>query len=215
MSSLTCNDYTALAHPAATLARPDLYYTVGMDSPTDRTLAERARRGDAEAAADAYGELVRRYQTSVFNVCYRLMGERRAAEDMAQEAFIRAYQRLQTFDLARPFGPWMRRVAANLCLNHLQMTPPPTVSLEDERDKPTGAAGDDPEAALEQTQSVEAVRAALLTLPAHYRAAIELRHFHEMRYDEIAAALKIPVSDVKSHLFRARKLLAKKLLSVG
>jgi len=84
-----------------------------MPDPSDRDLALRARRGDAEA----FGELVRRYQASVFNVCYRLLGERREAEDLAQEAFIRAYERLDTFDADLPFGPWMRRVAANLCLN--------------------------------------------------------------------------------------------------
>ena len=70
----------------------------------DRTLARQARRGDAQA----FGELVRRYQTSVFNVCYRLAGERREAEDLTQEAFLRAYERLASFDDARPFGPWMR-----------------------------------------------------------------------------------------------------------
>lgn len=182
-----------------------------MDSPTDQALAEQARRGETTAAADAYGELVTRYQTSVFNVCYRLMGERHAAEDLAQEAFIRAYQRLQTFDPARPFGPWIRRVAANVCLNHLARHAQPVISLEDERDEALGAASDNPEMALQQAQSAEAVRAALLELPAHYRAVVELRHFQEMSYDEMATALRLPVSDVKSHLFRARKLLAKKL----
>lgn len=175
-----------------------------MADPTDRDLALRARRGDA----DAYGDLVRRYQTSVFNVCYRLLGERREAEDLAQEAFLRAYQRLDTFDADRAFGPWIRRVAANASLNRLQPTAPAVVPLDEERDK---AAGDQPEAAREQAEQTEAVRAAILSLPPHYRAVIELRHFQEMSYDEIAAALKIPVSDVKSHLFRARKILAEKI----
>jgi RNA polymerase sigma-70 factor (ECF subfamily) len=176
-----------------------------MDIPTDRELAERAQHGEAEA----YGELVRRTQTSVFNVCYRLMGERRAAEDMAQEAFIRAHMRLHTFDVSRPFGPWMRRVAANMCLNRLAVHAPPAVPLDDERDTPDSAESARPETVLEQTERAEAVRAALLALPAHYRAVIELRHFHELSYDDIAAQLHLPVSDVKSHLFRARQRLAK------
>lgn len=180
-----------------------------MDAPTDQILAERARHSETRLAA--FGELVARYQASVFNVCYRLMGERRAAEDMAQEAFLRAYQRLHTFDPARPFGPWIRRVAANVCLNQLAVNPPLVISLEDEHDEPAGSESDNPEARLEQAQSAEAVRGALLELPAHYRAVVELRHFQEMSYDEMALALKIPVSDVKSHLFRARKLLAKRL----
>ena len=91
-----------------------------MNDPSDRDLILRARRGETEA----FGELVRRTQTAVFNVCYRLTGERREAEDMAQETFIRAYERLGTFDLERPFLPWVRRVAANLCLNHLSAQTP-------------------------------------------------------------------------------------------
>ncbi len=175
-----------------------------MADSTDRDLAARARRCEAEA----FGELVRRYQTSVFNVCYRLLGERREAEDMAQEAFIRAYERLDTYDVERPFGPWIRRVAANACLNRLETRQPVEVVIDEERDEAVEIA---PEVSREQREQAEAVRAAILTLPPRYRAVVELRHFQELSYDEIAVALKIPVSDVKSHLFRARKLLAEKL----
>lgn len=179
-----------------------------MPDPGDRDLALRARRGDA----DAFGELVRRYQTSVFNVCYRLLGERREAEDLAQEAFIRAYERLNMFNAELPFGPWMRRVAANLGLNRLERerSAPVSVPLDEERD-PEGKGEGDPAAAREHVERAEGVRAAIQSLPPRYRAVIELRHFQELSYDEIAAALSLPVSDVKSHLFRARKLLAEKL----
>jgi RNA polymerase sigma-70 factor (ECF subfamily) len=174
---------------------------------SDRVLAELSRGGDPAA----FGELVRRYQTSVYNVCYRLLDERRAAQDLAQEAFIRAYERLRTYDVERPFGPWMRRVAANLCLNQLARTSPPSVSLDDERDEPRAPAGSDPAVAHEQSESAEDLRAAIARLPPKDRAIIELRHFQEMTYDEIAALLKMPLSDVKSHLFRARKRLAEDL----
>ncbi|MGH2522215.1 MAG: sigma-70 family RNA polymerase sigma factor [Anaerolineales bacterium] len=180
-----------------------------MSDASDRALALRARRGDA----DAFGELVRRYQTSVFNVCYRLLGERREAEDLAQEAFIRAYERLATYDPDRPFGPWMRRVAANLCLNRLEGTRSQlaSVSLDEERDDPPAARETEPEPRREQAEQAQALRAAILSLPSHYRVVIELRHFQELSYDEIAQTLRLPVSDVKSHLFRARKALAQKL----
>ena len=178
-----------------------------MPDPSDRDLAFRARRGEAEA----FGELVRRYQASVFNVCYRVLGERREAEDLAQEAFLRAYERLATFNAELPFGPWMRRVAANLCLNRLENVrgAPVSVPLDDERDPE--AVGSDPAVAREYAERADAVRAALLSLPVPYRAVIELRHFQELSYDQIAASLGIPLSDVKSHLFRARKMLAEKL----
>jgi len=68
----------------------------------------------------------------VFNVCYRILHERAEAEDMAQESFIRAHERLNTFDEERPFGPGMRRVAANVCLNHLS-SQKTTAELDDER----------------------------------------------------------------------------------
>jgi len=174
-----------------------------MTAPTDRDLILRARRGDAEA----YGELVTRYQTSVFNVCYRILHERGEAEDLAQESFIRAQDRLDSFDVEREFGPWIRRVAANLCLNHLE-SQHNTAELVDERD------ADDhqkPEAVVEVDERNQQIRRALASLPAHYRVVIELRHYQEMSYDEIASELNIPLSDVKSHLFRARKLLAEKL----
>ncbi|MCE9645807.1 MAG: sigma-70 family RNA polymerase sigma factor [Chloroflexi bacterium] len=174
-----------------------------MNAPSDRDLILLARRGEA----GAFGELVTRYQTGVFNVCYRILHERGEAEDLAQEAFIRAYDRIATFDVEREFGPWIRRVAANLCLNHLE-SHKVTAELDEERDADSAEL---PEAVQEVRERSEQIRMALASLPAAYRIVVELRHYQEMSYDEIAAQLNIPLSDVKSHLFRARKLLAEKL----
>ena len=174
-----------------------------MTTPTDRDLILQARRGEREA----FGELVTRYQTSAFNVCYRILHERGEAEDLAQETFIRAYDRIHTFDIEREFGPWIRRVAANLCLNHLEGQKV-TAELDDERDADPAQL---PESVQEVKERSEAIRQALSSLPAHYRIVVELRHYQELSYEEIAEELKIPLSDVKSHLFRARKILAEKL----
>ena len=174
-----------------------------MTAPTDRDLLVRAVRGDN----DAFGELVTRYQTTVFNVCYRILHERGEAEDLAQETFMRAYDRLHTFDLEREFGPWVRRIAANLCLNHLE-SQKVNAPLDDERDADQSQR---PEKQVEVKERSEQIRGALASLPAQYRVVVELRHYQEMSYDEIASELNIPLSDVKSHLFRARKLLAEKL----
>jgi RNA polymerase sigma-70 factor (ECF subfamily) len=178
-----------------------------MESSPDRALVEQTRRGEV----DAYGELVRRYQTSVFNVCYRLLGERQDAEDLAQDAFLRAYQRLGTYDVERPFGPWIRKVAANLCLNTLQRHAPPRFPLDEEYDDPVDLDQPDPADVHERATQAGQLRDALMSLPAHYRAVIELRHFQEMSYEEIARALSLPLSDVKTHLFRARRRLARQL----
>ena len=174
-----------------------------MTASTDRDLIQRARRG----ANDAFGELVTRYQTGVFNVCYRMLHERGEAEDLTQETFMRAYDRLHTFDLEREFGPWIRRVAANLCLNHLEAQKV-TAPLDEERDADESQR---PERQVEVKERSAQVRTALASLPPHYRAVVELRHYQELSYDEIAAELNIPLSDVKSHLFRARKILAEQL----
>lgn len=175
-----------------------------MDEPSDRILVLRVRRGEV----DAYGEVVRRYQSSVYNVCYRLLGERRESEDLAQDTFLRAFRRLDTYDVDRPFGPWIRRVAANLCLNHLNRARPTPYAFDESRDLPANAPSTDPAAVLERRTRAESVRAAILQLPPHYRAAIEYRHFQDLSYAEIAETMGLTISQVKTYLYRARRTLA-------
>ncbi|MEW6568319.1 MAG: sigma-70 family RNA polymerase sigma factor [Chloroflexota bacterium] len=172
----------------------------------DGVLAVRARRGEAEA----YGELVRRYQAAVFNVCYRLLGERGEAEDMAQETLWRAYQRLDTFNESRPFGPWVRRVAANLCLNRLQRIDRETDLPDDETGFPAAPLRL-AEDRIERREAAERVRQALLSLSPRARLVIELRHFEALSYEEIAADLAMTLSEVRTLLYRARRTLARRL----
>lgn len=177
-----------------------------MESLSEADLAWQAAHGNVLA----FGELVQRTQASVLNVCYRLVGSMSEAEDMAQDAYLRAYQRLHLYDPQRPFGPWMRRVAANVCINYLKSQ----TMLEVELDEESAYAVSDemnPESKAAQRSEGEAVLAAVLSLPPHYRVVIELRHFQGLNYEEIAAELSLPLSDVKSHLFRARRLLAARL----
>ncbi len=175
-----------------------------MEQASDHRLVMQTRGGEVEA----FGELVRRYQTSVYNVCYRLLGVPAEAEDMAQEAFLRAYRRLNTYDAGRPFGPWMRRVAANLCLTELQRRRPVEVELDEEVRDRSDAPWSAPEFVRERRETARRVRQALLSLPERYRAVVELRHYHELSYDAIAADLGITVGDVRTRLFRARRKLA-------
>ncbi|MCJ7512761.1 MAG: sigma-70 family RNA polymerase sigma factor [Anaerolineales bacterium] len=181
-----------------------------MADASEHELVHLTRGGDL----GAYGDLVRRHQNGVFSACYRILGNREEAEDVAQEAFLRGFQRLHQYDPDRPFGPWIRRVGANLALNRLAhnlAAHPPAVELDDEIDWPEQEEPDPAHAAAEQAEERQRLQQALLELPAHYRVAIELRHFQEMSYQEIAVALRIPLSDVKSHLFRARRALARSL----
>ena len=168
-----------------------------------------------EVSAQAYGELVQRFQSAVFSVCYRLVGERAEAEDLAQDAFIRAYQHLASYDPRLPFGPWVRRIAANLCINRLHARQELQMPAEDEVYDPPAPAEQNPEAVRVQGEMAEAVWSAIHSLPPAYRVVIELSHFEGLSYAEMAQTLDLPLSDVKSHLFRARKRLAKIMRSYG
>ncbi len=168
----------------------------------DCELARRAVQGDQEA----FGELVRRHQAAVFRIAYRLLGEREAAEDAVQETFLRAWKTLPRYDLERPFAPWLKKIAVNLCLNLLKRRPlfPLTMWKHDSNHPP-------PEEEVVQREQEHSVHAAILSLPPCSRVIIELRHFQGMTYAEIAQTLRCPLSDVKSKLFRARRLLLEKL----
>jgi RNA polymerase sigma-70 factor (ECF subfamily) len=173
----------------------------------DRQLAELALAGDA----NAYGELVERYQNAVMGVCVRVLGDRAGAEDAAQEVFLRAHRKLATFDRTRPFGPWVKRVAVNFCLNLLAARPA-EVALYDEHDHaPDDTPLADPVQQLLAAERARMIQAAIAALPQHQRAVIELRHYHDLSYDVIAAELGRSLSDVKSDLFRARRALAERL----
>jgi RNA polymerase sigma-70 factor (ECF subfamily) len=176
----------------------------------DQALVVQTLAGDL----DAFGELVQINQASVFNVCYRVLGNRRDAEDLTQEAFLRAYDHLSSFNLERPFGPWMRTLAANLCYNKLNRKVVTRVPLEDEHDIPSNNPTISPESALEISQDHHALYRAIWRLPHDQRIALELRHFQGLSYQEMAETLKLPLNTVRSHLYRGRQKLAELLEAV-
>jgi RNA polymerase sigma-70 factor (ECF subfamily) len=139
-----------------------------------------------------------------------MLGDPHDAEDLTQETFIRVHSRLNSFDYDRPFIPWARRIAVNLCLNYINRNRRYVLPLDDECERSVSNERS-PERAHEDHERNASLRQAICLLPAHYRAVIELRHFQELSYLEISKVLNIPLSDVKSHLFRARKSLAQRL----
>jgi RNA polymerase sigma-70 factor (ECF subfamily) len=207
----------------ATLARPSLVARRPRDetNPVDRwagstegSLVDASLRGRPEA----YGELVRRHQVAVYNVAYRLVGERQVALDVTQDAFVRAYQSLGTFKPDRPFGPWIKRIATNVALDWLgrrastvPLPPRPRAEGTSAVEETRADESAEPEHRYLEWEERDRIRRAILALPPRYRAVVELRHFQDLAYDEIAATLGIPLSDVKSHLFRARRLLRERL----
>ena len=176
-----------------------------MSSAPESELARRAANGD-EAA---FAEIIRLYQQTVYNVAYRMLGNTRDAEDAAQDTFLRAYQFFDRFDPDRPLAPWLKRIAVNVCLNRLNAEKPAS-SLDDDLPPPNDPHPG-PETQAAKRQREERIRAEIVSLSPNFRAVIELRHFQELSYEEIASALKRPLSSVKSDLFRARKILAERL----
>jgi len=173
---------------------------------SDGNLVERTLAGDDTA----FRVLVERHTGAVFNTAYRLLGNRTDAADAAQDTFLREYRALHTFRTDAPLKPWLCRIAANVSLNRLKRRQP-TVSLDDH------PAGTDPPAIpdfsaepqreLLKSERERELRTAILALPPDQRTIIELRHFQELSYAEIAATLEISVANVKVKLFRARKKL--------
>lgn len=156
----------------------------------------------------AFEELVYRYQERLYNLAYRLTGEREEAQDLTQEALVRAYTGLKTFRRGERFSPWVYKITVNLCISHLRRRKP-RVQLDD--DAPIVDGSLSPEQALEKKEIRDTVQRAILTLPEQYRAVILLRHQQDLPYADIANALGLPIGTVKTHLFRAREMLHKLL----
>ncbi len=163
---------------------------------------------------DAFADLVYAYQDSVYNLCYRMLGERVEAEDAAQEAFLRAYLNLQRYDPQRPFKTWLLSIASNYCIDRLRRRRLQWMSLDDEPTADRLALSSDepePEHATLTREHSAAVQALLNELSPDYRAVVVLRYWYDYSYVEIADMMDTTESAVKSRLFRARQALADKL----
>ncbi len=166
-------------------------------------LIERAVAGDERAFAD----LVTRYQTAVYNLAYRMLGDAGEAEDAAQEVFLRIYRRLATYDAEHRFSTWVLSIASHYCIDLLRRKRPWLVPLENisnwMRARTRG-----PEATALAIEQQDTVRNLLAKLPEHYRLVLLLRYWHDLGYEEIAQVVDLPVSTIKARLHRARNALA-------
>jgi RNA polymerase sigma-70 factor (ECF subfamily) len=183
---------------------------------SDAELATEAR-GGSEAA---YRELVSRYATPSINFNNRYVHDRGLAEDLAQEGFLRVYQRLDTYDASRRFSSWFFQVLRNITIDYLRVNRLPTSSLDElEQDgRPTRAIDGEsvsPEDAAQQTELASAMNAALARLRPEYRDVVVLRYQEGLTQPEIAETLGLPTGTVKTYLHRARKELAEILSKSG
>ncbi len=174
----------------------------------EMTWVAQAQQGDHEA----FTRLVEAYQTHVFNLCYRMLGEPESAEDAAQETFLRAYQHMHRYDRKRPFATWLLSIAAHYCIDRLRRRKFSMTSIEQDEDEGgielPDADAPNPETEIVHTEQRERMRVLLKRLDSVDRAAIVLRYWHDCSEAEIAEALNLTVSAVKSRLHRARRELA-------
>ncbi len=171
--------------------------------PEERDLIERAKNGDRAA----FGQLVNSHRQGVVNVIYRMCGDAHLAEDTAQEAFLRAWQKLPDYQPKAPFRHWVYRIATNAALDELRRHRN-TLDVDEVQ-----IAEDRPglEAAAITTTRARQVQQAVLALPDSSRSVLILREYEELSYQEIADTLDIPIGTVMSRLSYARNKLRQSL----
>jgi RNA polymerase sigma-70 factor (ECF subfamily) len=165
-----------------------------------------------QGSDEAFTRLVEMYQTHVYNLCYRMLGEAEAAEDASQETFLRAYQHLHRYDRKRPFGTWLLSIAAHYCIDRLRRRKFTMISVDqDEEDggfELPDADAPNPESETIHGEQRQQMQRLLKRLDSVDRAAIVMRYWHDCSEVEIAESLNLTVSAVKSRLHRARRALA-------
>ena len=177
----------------------------------DRGLVSRILAGDR----DRFTELVSRYEKRVINYVYRITHRYEDAHDLAQDIFVKVYLALDRYDPKYQFSTWLFRIAQNSAIDALRKKSLPEVPLSrpvtDEeggtKEREFADDGISPYRALKNKQLSAAIDKAVLELPPDYRELIQLRHFAELSYEEIASMKKLPLGTVKNKLFRARNLL--------
>ncbi len=178
-----------------------------LQAETERSLIEKAQNGDR----GAFGELVRQHYTGVVNVVYRLCGEARLAEDMAQEAFLRAWVNLPSFHPESSLRNWLYRIAVNAALDELRRkTEEP---MMDELMQMVSDTTPGPEAMVIASEQAAFLQEAMKALPEAARSVLVLREYGELSYQEIATVLDIPIGTVMSRLNYARNRLRELLIT--
>lgn len=185
---------------------------------SDAGLVRLCLEGDERAAR----ELVSRFRRPLFSLVYRMVRDRALAEDLAQEAFVRAFNHLDSYDPTYKFSSWLFKIGNNLAVDHLRKKGLRTVSLDGapdavsaERREATAidppSPGETPEEEFEARELGGEIERAVGELRPEYRAAVLLRHVEGRPYEEIAEIMEIPLGTVKTYIHRARSELRESL----
>ncbi len=167
-----------------------------------------------DGKTEAFNRLVERYTGAVYNQAYRMLNNAQEAEDAVQEAFIRAYTRLSSFDPQRRFSAWLLTISSNYCIDRLRRKRYPWLTLDDVAFWLTSDHPGPERSALDHERQDE-VQQMLNQLPDNYRTVTVLRYWHDMSYQEIANATGLTESAVKTRLHRARRMLLDMLKTDG
>src|SRR5579871_5756414 len=188
----------------------------GQESPSDAEIMLRVKAGDQSA----FDYLVQKYRRPLVSFMYRMAHSTAAAEDLAQEVFLRVYRSRATYEASAKFTTWLYRIATNLAVNHARDTrherPEVTVSL-DEPDEETGTTMDvadttiTAEESLLRRERMQAIRSKVESLPERQRLAVIMHKYQQMDYKQISEVLKLSESATKSLLFRAYETLREQL----
>jgi RNA polymerase sigma-70 factor (ECF subfamily) len=183
-----------------------------VDQGDDAEIRSRCLAGDEKA----YRELVQRYERQVFTLARRMVGSAEDAEDLTQETFVRMFKALDRYDPSRPFAAWLYTIASRLAIDHLRrrrVRPMAALPRDEEDDRPIEVEDTAlrPDEVVAHAEEEDRVRLLIDSLPPHYRLVVLLRHQQDLSYEEIAAALHLPLGTVKARIHRARALLKERL----
>jgi len=180
----------------------------------DRVLVDAALAGDQQA----YQQLVDKYQRALYFHILKLVRNRDVVDDLVQEAFLKAFDCLESYNRQYAFSTWIYRIATNHTIDYLRKKKLSTLSIDEPVQGKDGemhmeltdeAASTDRDVIVKQRRKM--VRDAVEALPEKYRLVVRMRHMQEMSYEEISDELSLPLGTVKAHIFRARELLNKHL----
>lgn len=183
----------------------------------DDDLIRQALEGDERA----YAELVGRYRSALFHIVVKMVRRPEEAEDLVQEAFIKAFGALKSYRFEYRFSTWLYKIAANCAIDYLRKKKIDAMSIDRPVETSDGEVQVEladwtynPEETLYRQRQRVSIAEAIEALPEKYKEVIVMRHTEDMAYDEIAARLGVPVGTVKARIFRARELLKKELKGI-